>query len=98
MAAFRTWFLSQLETSDLLLRELRGDGPRSSAAGQLQSVMNRLGLIAGVLLRMSSGEVLNSYFSRLAAGRHMLAASVHRCPECCLVPMLPRGPLLHPRL
>jgi hypothetical protein len=28
----------------------------------------------------------------------MLATPVHHCSKCCLVSMLPRGPLLHPRL
>ena len=57
VGAFRAWYLAQLAATDAMLRRLRAGGDATSAAEQLQAVMDRLGMTAADLARLSSGEL-----------------------------------------
>ena len=59
VAAFREWYLAQLEASDAQLRQLAGGQAPPNAAEQLQGTLRRLGLTAEELARLPSGQPVN---------------------------------------
>jgi hypothetical protein len=82
VAAFREWYLSELAASDAQLRQLAADQAPTSAAQQLQATLRRLGLTAGELARLPSGEPISGGGSAAAP------------PLLPLVPLVPLLPLL----
>ena len=84
VAAFREWFLSELAASDAQLRQLAAGQASTSAAQQLQATLRRLGLTAGELARLPSGEPISGGGSAAAPLLPLLPLLL--LPRCCAPP------------